>query len=169
MSDANPDLSHGRETADRRRGNGWFRWARSLLPAPGNNRKDGSTRRPGIAIITYKRADWLDKCLSAVRSNTAGPYDLIVVCDTDEDAETMAVCKKHGVEAIFAPNRGVVWNKNRALFHLMSQTDCDPIILLEDDTRPVEPGWLDLWIEAAERWHHVNLSHWKIFTDASAS
>ncbi len=165
MSGPNQDLPHGPEPATRRRGIGWLRWARSLLPVPGNPGKDGSTRRPGIAIITYKRADWLDKCLSAVRSNTAGPYDLIVVCDSDEDAETMAVCKKHGVDAIFAPNRGVVWNKNRALFHFMNQTDCDPIILLEDDTYPMESGWLDQWVDAANRWHHVNYSHPALFAE----
>lgn len=165
MTGGNTDLPQDSKPADRRRGSGWFRWAGSLLPAPNTPGKDGSTRRPGVAVITYKRADWLDKCLSAIKSNTPGPYDLIVVCDSDEDAETMAVCEKHGVEGIFAPNRGVVWNKNRALFHFMSQTGCDPIILLEDDSYPMEPGWLDQWAEAARRWHHVNYSHPALFAE----
>jgi hypothetical protein len=115
--------------------------------------------KPGIAIITYNRPDHLERCLSSIGSLTAGHYELIVMCDSDEDERSRAICKAVGVDAVFAPNRGVVWNKNRGLFHFMSRTDCDPILLLEDDTYPVDAGWLDQWVEAAQRWHHVNFSY----------
>jgi len=118
--------------------------------------------RPGIAIVTYKRPDFLERCLSSIALMTPGPYELIVVCDADDDAKSRAICDAHGVQAVFASNRGVVWNKNRGLFHFMSRTACDPIILLEDDACPVDAGWLDKWVEAAARWDHVNFSYPKL-------
>ncbi len=124
--------------------------------------------QPAIAIITYKRPEYLNLCLSSIAQHTSGSYQTLVVSDTDEDKETISICKKHKVDVIAAPNRGVVWNKNRGLYHFMSRTDCDPILLLEDDTRPIKSGWLDEWVEAAHRWHHVNYSHWKIFVDGDA-
>ena len=84
------------------------------------------------------------------------------MCDADDDAGSKAVCTAFGVDAIFAVNRGVVWNKNCGLFHFMSRTDCDPIILVEDDAWPIEAGWLDKWIEAASLWDHVNFSYPKL-------
>jgi hypothetical protein len=33
---------------------------------------------------------------------------------------------------------------------------CEVVILLEDDTMPARAGWEDAWIEAANRWGHVN-------------
>jgi len=119
---------------------------------------------PGIAIITYKRPAYLDSCLAAVRAKTSSSHEIMVFCDSDDDPESQAVCAKHRVDAIFAQNQGVVWNKNRGLFHFMARTSCDPIILLEDDTVPTEPDWLGKWVEAAGRWHHVNFSHPALFS-----
>jgi len=120
---------------------------------------------PGLAIITYKRPDYLERCLSSIGSLTPGPRELIVMCDDDDDPGSKAVCTSLGVDAIFAANRGVVWNKNRGLFHFMTRTDCDPIILIEDDVYPVETGWLDQWVEAAALWDHVNFSYSKLFAN----
>ncbi|MCX7304223.1 MAG: glycosyltransferase [Hyphomicrobiales bacterium] len=118
---------------------------------------------PGIAIITYKRPQFLERCLSSIAKLTPEPHDLIVMCDADDDVDSEAICKAHGVDAVFAANRGVVWNKNRGLFHFMSRTNCDPILLLEDDTCPAEAGWLDQWVKAAARWDHVNFSYATLF------
>jgi len=120
--------------------------------------------QPGIAIITYKRPGYLDSCLAAVRAETSASHEIMVFCDSDDDPESQAVCAKHQVDAIFAKNQGVVWNKNRGLFHFMARTSCDPIILLEDDTIPTEPDWLGKWVEAAGLWHHVNFSHPALFS-----
>ena len=135
---------------------------------PGGPKTASSMPKPGIAIITYKRPDYLERCLSSIGSLTPGPHELIVMCDADDDEESRAVCQALGVDAVFAANRGVVWNKNRGLFHFMSRTDCDPIILLEDDACPVEAGWLDKWVEAAARWHHVNFSYPKLASGLAA-
>jgi hypothetical protein len=38
----------------------------------------------------------------------------------------------------------------------MTMTACDPILLLEDDTRPTLAAWDSDWIAAVCRWQHVN-------------
>ncbi len=38
-------------------------------------------------------------------------------------------------------------------------TDCEPILLFEDDAWPVAAGWEEVWISAAYRWQHVNYGY----------
>lgn len=117
-------------------------------------------KKPGIAIITYKRPNYLAKTLGAIQKFTSpGTYELLVASDDMDDAETNAVCQKFDAPIVSGKNRGVVWNKNRALFFYMSRTDCDPIIILEDDTYPTDPDWLSRWKDAAFLWQHVNFTH----------
>ena len=114
---------------------------------------------PGIAIVTYNRPDYLRKCLDAIFEKTIDNSKILVVCDSDKDLETIKVCQDRGIDFIASTNRGVVWNKNRGLYYFMEKTDCDPIILLEDDTLPISANWTEAWADAARRWHHVNYSH----------
>lgn len=118
-----------------------------------------TTTVPGVAVITYKRPDHLAKCLDRIRQHTADPFELLVACDAPDEAETADLCREFNAILIKGDNRGVVWNKNRALYYYMSQTQCDPIILIEDDVFPISDSWLSEWVDAARRWHHVNFSH----------
>jgi hypothetical protein len=127
---------------------------RSIVPA-----QTGTAAVPGIGIITYKRPEHLAKCLAQLRKHTKGPCEIIVACDSPNDVETARLCAEFGTGLIQGENRGVVWNKNRALYHFVNDTRCDPIVLLEDDTYPVSDDWLAEWVSAAARWHHVNFSH----------
>jgi hypothetical protein len=63
-----------------------------------------------------------------------------------------------GITVVTGPNMGVAWNKNRALFLLGTMLRCDVVILLEDDSYPVRDGWTNAWVQASERWGHVNLA-----------
>lgn len=112
----------------------------------------------GIAIITYKRPDHLEACLDHVLRHSKGDFSLIVSSDEEENAAVTKICADRGVTLLSGPNRGVIWNKNRALHYFMTRTDCDPIILLEDDAKPIENDWLQDWVEATRRWDHVNFS-----------
>jgi SAM-dependent methyltransferase len=116
--------------------------------------------RAGIAVITYRRPSYLEKTLRAIRRATPRDrYHVIVVSDDEADSGTRDVCRQLDAPLLSGHNRGVVWNKNRGLYYFMSTTDCDPIILLEDDTYPKDKTWLSEWIEAASLWHHVNFTH----------
>jgi len=110
--------------------------------------------RLGIGVITYDRKDVALETIRAVRQYTTTPMSL-VVADDGSPEETIAALSCEA-PVIVGGNRGVAWNKNRALFHLTVVENCNVVILLEDDTRPVEAGWEIPWIEAARLWGHAN-------------
>jgi GT2 family glycosyltransferase len=120
----------------------------------------------GVGIVTYKRADLAAKVVQAVRRHTRHSFDLIIADDGSPESDVERISREAPV--ITGSNHGVCWNKNRALFYLHARCLCDVVILLEDDVRPFQTGWERDWIEAAERWGHVNFAgDW--FRDAFVS
>ena len=113
--------------------------------------------RVGIGVITYNRKDILAETLARVRAHTTSAYELVVADDGSWDG-TGELVRSLGVRLVTGRNKGIAWNKNRALFLLTMQLQCDVVILLEDDTSPVEDGWEQAWIEASLRWGHINFA-----------
>jgi glycosyltransferase involved in cell wall biosynthesis len=111
----------------------------------------------GIGIITYNRQAQLLETIAAVQANTTLPFALVVADDGSDD-DTVALVRERRVTVVSGPNRGVAWNKNRALFLLMGVLRCDVAILLEDDAMPTQPGWVEDWVRAAKLWGHGNLA-----------
>jgi glycosyltransferase involved in cell wall biosynthesis len=109
----------------------------------------------GIGVITRNRLPVLGTTIAELARRTTAPYLLVVADDGSEDG-TAEWTRGAGLALVSGPRRGCAWNKNRALLYLMTQAVCDPILLLEDDTRPTRRGWQDEWIAAARRWFHVN-------------
>ncbi len=120
-------------------------------------------RRPtvGIGITTFNRSEMLRRTIEAIRMHTRHPHVLFVADDGSSD-ETVTTLRAMRVSHLAASNRGIAWNKNRALFYLNQIHHCDVIILLEDDTYPNANGWEGVWIEASIKHGHINLypSHW---------
>ncbi|WP_247889139.1 glycosyltransferase family 2 protein [Azospirillum brasilense] len=108
----------------------------------------------GIGVVTHRRPAALATLLDALRRATHGDHRIVVADDGSGD-ETLDVCRQADVPFVTGANRGVAWNKNRALHWLLGR-GCDRFILLEDDTGVTEDGWNRSWIEAIDRWHHVN-------------
>jgi hypothetical protein len=150
---------------------GFLRWVRGaaerLQRSPAVVAHRTMTRRSarrrtadlGIGIITHKRLAALQGCVEAVQRYTTSPYGLVIADDGSDDG-SVEWAREQGLVVITGQRGWCAWNKNRALYHLMERTDCDPILLLEDDCWPVEPGWEQAWIEAAEQWGHVNFQYW---------
>lgn len=113
--------------------------------------------RVGIGIITCNRKDVLAETLARVRTHTTTPCVLAVADDGSTDG-TADVVLSRGISLVTGRNMGIAWNKNRALFLLSAVMQCDAIILLEDDSFPTSDGWEREWIEAVQRWGHVNLA-----------
>ena len=113
--------------------------------------------RVGIGVITYNRKDILAETLARVRTHTTAPCELVVADDGSWDG-TGELVRSLGIRLVTGRNRGIAWNKNRALFMLSMVLQCDAVILLEDDTSPVEDGWEQAWIEASLRWGHINFA-----------
>ncbi len=103
----------------------------------------------------------LRRTIEAIRIHTQHPHVLFVADDGSSDG-TDAMLGEMNITHLTASNRGIAWNKNRALFYLNQTRRCDVIILLEDDTRPNADGWEMIWIDAAIKYGHINLypSHW---------
>ncbi|NEP71802.1 MULTISPECIES: glycosyltransferase family 2 protein, partial [unclassified Okeania] len=112
----------------------------------------------GIGLITYNRLEHLKNCVERIQSFTNIPYYLVIADDGSSD-ESAQWCLNQGLPIISGKNRGVVWNKNRALYALMKYTDVDCILLLEDDCWPASENWAEQWYEATYIWHHVNFAH----------
>lgn len=109
----------------------------------------------GIGIITRNRLPTLQQCLAEIARHTPTPYFLMIADDGSTD-DTVSWGRSQGVPVVTGPRRGCAGNKNRALYFLQTYTNCDPILLFEDDTWPIATGWETVWVEAARLWQHVN-------------
>ena len=108
----------------------------------------------GVGVITRNRLAILRETLAALEEFTTVPYVLVVADDGSDDGTARWARDRRG-PVVTGPRRGCAWNKNRALLYLAARTTCDPLLLLEDDTRPTAVGWQDVWIAAAHRRGHV--------------
>lgn len=111
----------------------------------------------GIAITTFNRSDLVADLVTAIRATVDTPIE-IVICDDGSSDDTVAMLRARGERVVTGRNRGIAWNKNRGIFYLLHKTKCDIILLLDDDVVPSGPGWLAQWIEAAQRFGHINYS-----------
>ena len=129
-----------------------------------------SSRAPklGIGVVTYDRAETAFATAADIRRFTRIPFEMVIADDGSPEGSVDSL--RAVAPVITGRNHGVTWNKNRALHHLLVVKQCDIIILLEDDTRPVANDWERPWIEAADRWGHANLAgHWFLDTVVSGS
>jgi glycosyltransferase involved in cell wall biosynthesis len=113
--------------------------------------------RVGIGVITYNRKNVLAETLARVRAHTTPPYELVVADDGSWDG-TVELVRSLGIRLVTGRNMGIAWNKNRALFLLTMHLQCDVVLLLEDDSSPVNDGWEQTWIAASLRWGHINFA-----------
>ncbi len=111
--------------------------------------------RIGIGVITYNRRDVVMATVERVLAHTHPDREIVVADDGSRDG-TAAALRSIGVAVITGANMGIAWNKNRALFHLITVRGCDVAILLEDDARPTADGWEEAWSVCARRYGHVN-------------
>ena len=98
----------------------------------------------GVGIVHYNRTNQLKQVIEAVK-DTVPNGTKIVVAD-DGSTENVESVLPDGVIYIKGPNKGVAYNKNRALYALQ---DCNVMALLEDDLMPTEKGWLEIYEDVA--------------------
>jgi glycosyltransferase involved in cell wall biosynthesis len=115
------------------------------------------TPKLGIAVITYNRRNLALRAVDIIESSTTREHVLLVADDGSKDG-TASALRAMGVKVATGENRGVAWNKNRALFYLFHIACCDAAILMEDDCFPTRDGWQADWLAAAMQWGHVNLA-----------
>ena len=109
----------------------------------------------GIGIITYNRKDILKDVVASVQRHTSTAFDFVVADDGSTDG-TPDLLRQMNIPCITGRNKGISWNRNRILWYLKEERQCDWIIILEDDCFPTVFGWERPWIDAIERYGHVN-------------
>ena len=118
--------------------------------------RDGRVRaKLGIALTTYNRRQSLLDLVGRLERFTSVDYDLVIGDDgsTDGTADMLAETR---IPAVFGRNKGIAWNKNRGLYHLMNFSAADILILMDDDVLPQTYGWEQEWIAAAHAFGHIN-------------
>jgi glycosyltransferase involved in cell wall biosynthesis len=114
----------------------------------------------GIGIATFNRRERLARLVTELAGHTLTQHRIVVADDGSIDGSPQW-CRENGLTVITGSHHGVARNKNRALFALAA-LGCDPLILLEDDLVPTEPGWEREWIRGTRLWHHLGYRHPKI-------
>ncbi|NLI27126.1 MAG: glycosyltransferase family 2 protein [Acetobacter sp.] len=109
----------------------------------------------GIGIITYNRSNILKETIKSIQKYTKTEFSLIVADDGSSD-DTCSVLTEMGIPFITGRNKGISWNRNRALWYLKEVCSCNQIIIFEDDCFPNQDGWEDEWIKAINYYGHVN-------------
>lgn len=109
----------------------------------------------GIGVVTYNRVERLAETLKKIVENTEVDYELIISDDGSSD-RTIEYLKDNNFNFISGKNKGIAWNKNRALFYLNNFSRSNHYFIIEDDTYPIEKGWEVPWIESINLWGHIN-------------
>lgn len=103
----------------------------------------------GVGLCHYDRMDTLPEILKAI-TETVPENTRVVVADDgtpSQNGKNVAdICRNAGVLLIQGPNAGVAANKNRALWALQ---DCQFIALIEDDLKPNQKGWYEVYEQCA--------------------
>lgn len=110
----------------------------------------------GIGITTYNRADLISDTVESLRSNSFFSNEIFVADDGSSDNTQSTLEAIKNISWATSKNRGIAWNKNRALFYLHQIKKCDIILLLEDDVRSHKKGWDLDWVLATISFGHVN-------------
>lgn len=121
----------------------------------------------GIGVVTYNRIEDLKRTVEHIQKFTSLPCELVVADDGSKDG-TANWCNENGVHVLSGPNKGVVRNKNRALYYLQDIAKCDVVLLIEDDCHPIISGWEKEWVLATILWGHVNFAHQRILNRKDA-
>ena len=113
--------------------------------------------RLGIGITTYNRRNKLRDLLGRLERFTSVEFDLVVADDGSSDG-TADILADARFPSVIGRNRGIAWNKNRCVYHLMNRTAADIVLLLDDDVQPRMFGWEQEWIAAASSFGHINFA-----------
>lgn len=116
----------------------------------------------GIGVISYKRPkECLEVCQAIINTLHRHMHDYKCVCAVDHEDISEYLAISPVFQIINGKNGGVAVNKNRALYNLRN---CDVVFLLEDDFKPIQIGWVELYLTAIKEtgmshFNHIRLDH----------
>ena len=106
-----------------------------------------------VAVLTYRRTDWLPALLHelAAQAGTVVPRAEVVVVDNDPEAsaaDVVGVWAGRGVRYVHEPRPGISAARNRAL----AEADGADLLAFVDDDEMPSPGWLAALVSAWSAW-----------------
>lgn len=118
----------------------------------------------GIAVITYRRFDYVMQCLQSLHDNNYGGAEVVCVIEDDEyytpkQKEQMRALLPTGSAIISQPNAGVASAKNNGIKKLW-QLGCDEFFLMEEDILMNDSETCNKYSDYAKehRLHHMNFA-----------
>ncbi len=106
-----------------------------------------------VAVLTYRRTDWLPALLAALeeQAGSVEPRAAVLVVDNDPEgsaADVVGAWAGRGIRYVHEPRPGISAARNRAL---AEAGDADVLVFIDDDELP-SPGWLAHLVAAWSRW-----------------
>jgi len=126
--------------------------------APCPNGQHESGQLVCVTVCTLNRPVMLEKCLRSIAGQTmpSGWRFCLVVVENSEDAKSKSIAEQvkteTGIDLVYEiePDRGIPQARNRAL-SVALKVKADWIVFIDDD-ETAEPGWLDAYCKAAQRY-----------------
>ncbi|MCP1237998.1 glycosyltransferase [Gluconobacter kondonii] len=110
----------------------------------------------GVGVTTFNRFEILVETINKLKMYAICELD-IVICDDGSVDNTKEITKIYDdISYICGKNKGIAWNKNRALYYLHTIQKCDVVILMEDDVVPNGYGWDLEWSLSSLIYGHIN-------------
>jgi glycosyltransferase involved in cell wall biosynthesis/2-polyprenyl-3-methyl-5-hydroxy-6-metoxy-1,4-benzoquinol methylase len=107
--------------------------------------------RPKIAIIipTRDKLDMLKRCIDSIHErSTYDNYEIIIINNQSEEPETLDYLKKFRGRVIDYP---FPFNYSRQMNLGVEGAGCEYVLLLNNDTEVISPGWMEAMLEHAQR------------------
>jgi glycosyltransferase involved in cell wall biosynthesis len=99
-------------------------------------RPDGHSRTLSVVVCAYNEAAYLPACLEALAAQSR-PADTILVVNNGSTDQTAAIAKRHGVQVVDEPRRGLP--RAREIGRLSASGDV--LVYVDADCQP-PPHWL---------------------------
>lgn len=110
----------------------------------------------GVSVTTYNRSKLLIENLNKIKENSFFDIDLIISDDGSVDETKDLLKDLGGIYWASSENKGVAWNKNRALFFSNEILSNSLTLLMEDDVFPTKFGWDIDWVLSSALYGHIN-------------
>jgi glycosyltransferase involved in cell wall biosynthesis len=98
----------------------------------------GTVPTVSIVICTRSRPAFLEKCLESVAALQPPPDDVLIVDNSEGNAETESIARKFAVRYLIEPTPGLSRARNRG----MAESNAEIVAYLDDDASPDE-HWLE--------------------------
>jgi len=104
-----------------------------------------------IVILNWNGKEWLQKCIPSLKKTRYRNYKVIVADNGSADG-SQAYVKRQGIDLVALDrNYGFAGGNNRGTEYALKKYVCEYVLLLNNDIEVIQPEWLKIIVETAER------------------